>query len=96
MSAHLRILGSDPEKVFSREAFDDQLKKYARFGVGMGMESIPFSVIDDADVADLDQIEGSEALPLEHVFTIRPLKTKEGRLRLANAIKHGVDNGYLD
>lgn len=62
----------------------------------MGMESIPFSVMDDADVTDLDLIEGSEALPLEQVFTIRPLKTKEGRLRLANAIKHGVDNGYLD
>lgn len=93
---HLRILGSDPEKVFPRTALDDQLKKYARFGVGMGMESIPFSVIDDADVTDLDLIEGVEAIPLEHIFIIRPLKTKEARLRLANAIKHGVDNGYLD
>lgn len=96
VSAHLIVLGSDPEKVFPRTAFNEELKKYARFGVGMGMESIPFSVMEDSDVTDLDLIEGVEAVPLEQVFIIRPLKTKEARLRLANAIKHGVDKGYLD
>lgn len=92
----LTALGSDADKVFPRQAFDEEMRQWARFGVGMCMESLPFSVMDDADTVDLDEIEGDEALPLETVFVMRPIKTQFGRKRLADALGHGIDCGYLD
>lgn len=47
-------LGSDPEKVFPRAAFDDQLKKFAKFGLAMSMMSLP--VITNKEAVDMDEM----------------------------------------
>lgn len=92
----IKALGSDPNAVYPWSALQQELKVAARFGVGMGMESLPFSIMDDEDTPDLDEITGNEAVPVTTVLKIRPIKNKQGRLRLADAFKHGIDQGYLD
>lgn len=73
-----------------------ELKTFARFGVGMGIESIPFSVMDDDDTADFDQIKGDEAIPITDIWILKKLKNVEDQKRLADIFKHANDHGYLD
>jgi hypothetical protein len=71
------------------------LKSFARFGVGMGIESIPFSIMDDNEV-DMDSIKGDQATPITEVWKLKPIESQEGRKRLADIFKHALDMGYLD
>lgn len=57
LSDLVRDLGSDPTVLFPFSDFEKEMQESARFGVGMGMESIPFSIMDDCETADLDTIE---------------------------------------
>uniref|UniRef100_A0A182N5A7 CHK domain-containing protein n=1 Tax=Anopheles dirus TaxID=7168 RepID=A0A182N5A7_9DIPT len=92
----LRDLGSDPDVIFPYTELQKELKQYARFGVGMGIESIPFSLLDESEVPDLDKITGDEAVPIEKIWILRPLKNQAGRLRLTDMFRHATDMGYLD
>uniref|UniRef100_A0AAG5CYM7 CHK kinase-like domain-containing protein n=1 Tax=Anopheles atroparvus TaxID=41427 RepID=A0AAG5CYM7_ANOAO len=92
----LRELGSNPDEVFPFSELTKELKQYARFGCGMGIESIPFSLLDESEVPDLDKITGDEAVPIEKIWIMRPLKTQAGRLRLIDMFRHAISMGYLD
>ncbi|GAB0088175.1 uncharacterized protein DMENIID0001_025620 [Sergentomyia squamirostris] len=92
----LADLGSNPAIIFPYSALEEEMKKYARFGVGMGMESIPFSIMPESDAFDLDSIQGDQAVPLEEIWALKPCETKEGRLRIADMFKHATERGYLD
>lgn len=96
LSEMLTDLGSNPEELFSYADLQKELHEFARFGCGMGIESVPFSLLDDSDVADLDQIQGDSAIPIEKVWLLKNIKTQEGRLRLADVFKHADSCGYLD
>jgi Ecdysteroid kinase-like family len=37
LSEHMTNLGTDPEKIFPRHAFEDQMKKFAKYGILMGV-----------------------------------------------------------
>ncbi|XP_055714788.1 uncharacterized protein LOC129808908 [Phlebotomus papatasi] len=91
----LEDLGSKPE-IFPYSALQEEMRKFARFGVGMGIESVPFSVIPESDAFDLDSIQGDDAIPLQEIWVLKPIPTKEGRLRVADMFKHAVDMGYLE
>lgn len=71
------------------------MKKNFRFGVGMGIESIPFSMMEDSETADMDAI-GDEAVPIDTIWKIKKLEKKENLQRLADIFKHASDRGYLD
>uniref|UniRef100_A0A182M746 CHK kinase-like domain-containing protein n=1 Tax=Anopheles culicifacies TaxID=139723 RepID=A0A182M746_9DIPT len=92
----LRDLGSDPEVVFPYSELEKELKQYARFGCGMGIESIPFSLLDESDVPDLDKITGEEAIAIETIWILRPIASQAGRLRLTDMFRHATDMGYLE
>lgn len=62
----------------------------------MGIESIPFSMMDDSETADLDQIEGNEAVPITEIWKIKFLENDNDLHRLADIFKHASDRGYLD
>lgn len=68
----------------------------ARFGVGMGMESVPMSILPDDQVADLDAMVGDAPVPLADVWKIAPIEDAAGRRRLADIFRHAIDQGYLD
>uniref|UniRef100_A0A182VRI2 CHK kinase-like domain-containing protein n=1 Tax=Anopheles minimus TaxID=112268 RepID=A0A182VRI2_9DIPT len=89
----LRDLGSNPDVVFPYSELEKELKQYARFGCGMGIESIPFSLLDESDVPDLDKITGDEAIAIETIWILRPIASQAGRLRLTDMFRHATDMG---
>ncbi|PSN55206.1 hypothetical protein C0J52_00622 [Blattella germanica] len=94
LSELLRDLGSSPDDVFSFESFKQELKMYMKFGLGFSLESVPFSVMDESEAANLDLIEGDDAIPIEKIWHVAPLKNKKDRLRIADNVKFAVDNGW--
>lgn len=62
----------------------------------MGIESIPFSLMDDNDTADFDKIKGDEAVPITDIWILKKLENEEDLKRLADIFKHATDRGYLD
>uniref|UniRef100_A0A336M4I1 CSON012053 protein n=1 Tax=Culicoides sonorensis TaxID=179676 RepID=A0A336M4I1_CULSO len=95
LADQLKVYGLNVGDVFPYQALLEELKERACFGIGMGIESIPFSVMEDDEAGDLDKIEGEEAVDVTTVWIIRPIKNKEGRLRLAEIFKHAVQMGYI-
>ncbi|XP_058447564.1 uncharacterized protein LOC131427966 [Malaya genurostris] len=96
LSNQLRELGSNPDELFPYSELQKELHEFARFGVGMGIESIPFSLLEEHEVADLDQIQGETAVQIENVWSLKNIKTAEGRRRLTDMMKHAISCGYLD
>lgn len=62
----------------------------------MSMESLPLSIMDDSETSDLDSIQGDEPVPITNIWIVKPIKTQEGRKRIADVFKHAVNYGYLD
>lgn len=92
LSNLVRAFGSDPELVFPFSALQQEMKQFARHGVGMGIESIYFSVLEE----ELDcEVTGEEEVPIHTVMVVNKIKTKEGRLRVTEMFKHASDYGYI-
>ncbi|XP_050089389.1 uncharacterized protein LOC126573372 isoform X1 [Anopheles aquasalis] len=91
----LQELGSNSGVVFPRSELEKELDQFGRFGCAIAMESIPLSLLDDADVADLNSIEGTEAVPLEEVLVLGNISSREGRRRLVDVYRHAYECGYL-
>ncbi|KAG7211358.1 hypothetical protein KM043_010648 [Ampulex compressa] len=96
LSATIALLGSDPEHIYPWNKFLEEVKEMFIYGVVFAMEAIPFSMLGESEVFDLDNlIKGDEAVNIADVWVISNVKTKEGRLRLANIIVHAVERGFL-
>lgn len=52
----IRALGSDPERLFSRADFDQQLRENAFFGILNGPMSLPGLVCDVEDISDMNEL----------------------------------------
>ncbi|XP_035779548.1 uncharacterized protein LOC118459870 isoform X1 [Anopheles albimanus] len=91
----LHELGSNPAVVFPRTELVNELEQFGRFGCAVAMESIPLSLLEDAEVADLNSIEGTEAVPLEEVLVLANISSSEGRRRLVDVYRHAYECGYL-
>lgn len=89
----IQDLGADPAKVMSWQDLLDELKEFARFGCGMGIESLPMSMIEDDEVADLDEITDNSVLT--DVWNIKPFQEPAKRQRIAEIFKHAIDQGYI-
>ncbi|XP_055840577.1 uncharacterized protein LOC129908231 isoform X2 [Episyrphus balteatus] len=91
--ALIKDLGSNPDKVLTFEELLAELKAFGRFGCGMGIESLPMSLIEDDEVADLDAIQ--ENAILTDVWNITPFKEEAKRKRIADIFKHAIDQEYI-
>lgn len=89
----IKDLGADADVVLPWEGLLNELKLFGRFGCGMGIESLPMSLIDDEDVADLDEIK--ENAVLTDVWNIKPFKDEAKCQRIADVFKHAIDQGYI-
>lgn len=89
----IKDLGADSD-VLPWEGLLNELKLFGRFGCGMGIESLPMSIMDDEDVADLDEIE--ENAVLTDVWNIKPFKEATKCQRIADIFKHAIDQGYIE
>ncbi|XP_077286800.1 uncharacterized protein LOC143911679 [Arctopsyche grandis] len=94
LSKQIRAMGSDPEKIYSWNVFMDDVKKYSFFGLGFSFESTPVIILEPEDAFDMD-LKGTEAVDISTIWTLKPIKSKNGRLRLSGNIKHAVDNGFI-
>ncbi|KAG5670233.1 hypothetical protein PVAND_000510 [Polypedilum vanderplanki] len=56
LSNFIERLGSDPKKLFPREMFDEQLKKFGRYGLFMAVITLPAVTIDQDEALDIDAI----------------------------------------
>lgn len=63
-------------------------------GVAFGMESIVMSSLSEDDVFDLDIIK-DDKVDIADIWTVKPMKTKESRRRIADMVVHAVERGYL-
>lgn len=72
------------------------MKQFFRFGVGMAIESIPFSTMPDDETSDLDQIIGDEAVPITDIWILKKPTKIDDIHRLADVFKHASDRGFLD
>ncbi|KAM7350016.1 uncharacterized protein ACRADG_008710 [Cochliomyia hominivorax] len=86
-------MGADVEKVMSWQDLQSELKEFARFGCGMGIESLPMSMIEEHEVADLDEVK--EDSLLVDVWNIKPFEEPAKRQRIAEIFKHAIDQGYI-
>lgn len=94
LSTQIRDMGSDPDRVYSKALFMEEIKKYTYFGLAFSFESTPFIVLAPEDAVNME-MEGEEKLNIDDVWQIKPFKTKEGRLREANNVVHSVDRGFI-
>lgn len=90
----IKDLGGDAESVITWEILQDELKQFGRFGCGMGIESLPLSLIEDDEVADLDAI--TEKSVLTDVWALVPFEQPAKQQRIAEVFKHAIDQGYIN
>lgn len=94
LSQEIRSLGSDPDKIYPKSLFMEEIKKYSYFGLGFSFESTPFIVLAPEDAVSME-MESEEKLNIDDFWQVKPFKTKETRLREANNVVHCVDRGYI-
>lgn len=58
LSTQIRDLGSDPNVVYSRELFMQEVKKYSYFGLGFSFESTPFIILAPEDAVNMEMKVG--------------------------------------
>ncbi|XP_076649297.1 uncharacterized protein LOC143357031 [Halictus rubicundus] len=96
LSNTINLLGSDPEKMYSWDTFMKEVKEQFMFGAMFALEMIPFSLLDESEAFDLDAIiKDDSPVDIDDVWTLSNIKTKDGRLRLANIFVHAVENKFL-
>jgi hypothetical protein len=71
------------------------MKQFFRFGVGMAIESVPFSMMSDDDTFDMESI-GDEPIKLTDIWKLNKLEKLDELHRLADCFKHAVERGFLD
>lgn len=49
-------MGSEPSEVFPREAFDDHLKRFGKFGLAMAIMVLPIFTSQADDIPDMDEM----------------------------------------
>ncbi|XP_049826062.1 uncharacterized protein LOC109594553 isoform X2 [Aethina tumida] len=95
LSKRIEELGSEKNLITFDELKED-LSKHAIFGFIMGMEAKTMSFLEENEVADLDEIQGEEAVPLHSIWDIPPFKDITRNKRLAKMVKHFIDKGYIN
>lgn len=95
LSNMVRDLGSNPDKIFPFEVFENEVKSVSTYGFGMSLESVPLSMMDESEAPDIDLIDGDDAVPLSKIWIVPRIENKDKRLRLANNIVHAVDSGHI-
>lgn len=83
----------EPEELLSWQDLLLEMQQFARFGCGMGIESLPMSLLEYDEVSDLDEI--GEHTKLNDVWNIAPFKDAEKQQRIADIFKHAIDLNYI-
>ncbi|VEN37526.1 unnamed protein product, partial [Callosobruchus maculatus] len=88
-SGRIEELGTD-KNIVSLVDLREDIEENSHVGLTMAMEATVMSLLDDDEVADLDDLKGDH-VPLEEVWNVSPFKDDERNKRLACLIKQAVD-----
>ncbi|XP_033350250.1 uncharacterized protein LOC117233786 [Bombus vosnesenskii] len=91
----IALLGSDPRNIYSWDMFMNEVKEQFVFGMIFAMEIIQMALLDESEAFDLDLIKDDNGIDIADIWTLSYIKTKEGRLKLANIIVHAVEKGFF-
>lgn len=96
LSSSIKSLGSDPEKLYPWSVFEEEVKEQSIHGLNFALESVPFSVMEESEAFDLDDlIKTDDAVDVAEIFNVQNIKTSEGRRRLAELILHAHSKGFF-
>lgn len=94
----VRIFGSDPEELFTRSDFDEELRRNAFYFVVNAAVFLPSAVSNDAvDMADLASLAELNELDDESVF-VRVDYAAGGKMqqRYLDMLEYADEKGWLD
>ncbi|KAL7029770.1 hypothetical protein ACKWTF_006353 [Chironomus riparius] len=100
----IKRLGSNPDKVFPREAFNEHLKKFGKFGFIMAMMVLPMFTANAEDIPDMDAMaekfqdlkETGEKLDPSEIVDFSSFKTVDVfNERMRDVIQDMYDFGYF-
>lgn len=94
MTESLKKFECKPDLV-SLEDLNKEVNESMTCAVAVIIEGLVMSLLGDEDVADLDILEGDEAVPLETLWVVHPFKEKEKRERFARVIKFVIDKNLI-
>lgn len=92
MSCFLKELGSDPDKLFPREALDDHMKRFSLYGIIMSLMVLFMMMSESEEVPDWSKMTPEE-MKKSVDFTPKKLPLFEKRVR--GVIMDSVSRGYL-
>ena len=59
----------------------------------MGIESVPFSMLEDSEVADMEAITGDEAVPISTIWILKKLTQAPAHTNLCIKKKKYLQHG---
>ncbi|XP_014214810.1 uncharacterized protein LOC106643983 [Copidosoma floridanum] len=90
----MEVLGADPDKLYPKDVFRDEVQKYGLYGLMFALVNIPLSLVSENQVFDLDSIK-EEVADIGDLDSMPNLEKSEDRRRLADVILHAVEKGYI-
>ncbi|XP_060534510.1 uncharacterized protein LOC132706930 [Cylas formicarius] len=93
LSRNLKELGCDPEEVFSYETLMQQWKKYAKFGIFIGIMLLKAMLSDADEVPELGDMKDGDNLA--NMFTFGEEKEQQYRKRAIDVVEFLVDHDLM-
>lgn len=98
LSDSIRRLGSDPEKLFPRDAFDKELKRFGNFAFLISLWMTQLMLADPDDIPDLDEftenLDNSPTIDLELFSKKGKEKDQEYNRRINDLVEDFLALGY--
>lgn len=90
-------MGIDANEVLSWNEIQNELKKYGKFIVIIGLGTVPLLCSERCDVFDSfeTKFSGIDRIPLIELWKLTPLETEEQKMMLVNVIRVAVDVGLI-
>ncbi|XP_063988964.1 uncharacterized protein LOC135168566 [Diachasmimorpha longicaudata] len=95
MGQTMAQLGANIDGIFPFDVFMKEVKEQFVFGFAFGLETLPMSMLSAEESFDLDEAKEGETLNIADVWALKPTENKVNRRRLADVVKHGIDQGFL-
>ncbi|XP_028033392.1 uncharacterized protein LOC114245427 [Bombyx mandarina] len=92
----LKDMGMDVAIVFPRDAFENELKIYGKFGFLTCLTSIPLLANEGTSALQLtEDFPEHSRIPLEKLWDISPIKNEQYQMRFVNALRLAVDANLI-
>lgn len=102
LSQFLIKLGSSPDKLFSRQDFDNAWKKFGKFAITMGVLIVPFFIAESDEAPDMDEMamkfkeaDGDPSKEVEFISLTSETSKQKYESRLKGIFQDVYDMGWI-